>query len=324
MRFLPKIVLATALLAAAPALSAQQIVFQQIPWTSSLDSVRASLGAAGYTYLGFRDEGHTFARDDSTYVMVAMRSDGNPQRFVVLDPARDRGIPERFRTLADSLEGALGGPAERGRRLVRWEAGRTSAVVRVRALGAGRQALETEFRGPEPLARPRNDAARWFYGHSASYAILSDSGGMRLALDTASIATLPDGYLRVRYREDHLKPQAGGVRQYTEEYEFDFYCAKGRARLISYAVLQNAILARINQRPGPWRAPAPGTAEARVMEVVCQASARAPVATDTSPGDIAARTSRLRRRQRPAQGGAGGVVAAHAVDGAAGRCGGGA
>jgi hypothetical protein len=278
MRSLLKILPAAAVLACATAAPAQEITFRQIPWTSPLDSVRASLGRAGYTYLGLRYDGHTFALSDSTYVTVVMRSTGHPLNFVVHDFVQGEGIVARFRVIADSLERTLGRPAESRPSMVRWEAGATSAQVAVRALGTGKLGVETVYRGPEWSETVGNGDGPDWRELPAAYTIISRPGGMRVSVDTASISTQRDGSLRGRFRVDLPRMQVVGISDVYNgiEYEMDFDCAGGRTHLRNQTLLDRGRRGRSGNEQVPWRAPSPATDEARVLEVVCHARGREP------------------------------------------------
>ncbi|HLL83678.1 MAG TPA: hypothetical protein VK420_13525 [Longimicrobium sp.] len=115
-----------------------------------------------------------------------------------------------------------------------------------------------------------------FHELPAGYAVVvSSAGGIRVALDTVSIATLAEGHLRARYHVDLAKAQIDGPHRFTEvEDEIEFDCAEGRARLVRHTVLIPG-QRRVREGQGGWRAPAPGTDEARVMEAACQARGRA-------------------------------------------------
>ncbi len=293
MRSLLTTALAAAALAGATAASAQEIRFQQIPWTAPLDSVRAALGAAGYTYLGLRYDGHTFMRADSSQVTVVMRSTGRPLNFVVLDPSREAAMVPRFRALVDSLGGVLGRPVDSEPSRVRWEAGPTSALVRVGAVG-GKLRLETVFRGPEWAETVGNGDGRDFRELAAGYVVLTRGGGMRLALDTSSIVTLREGHLRATYHVDLARVQLAGISSSYNaiEDEIDLDCAAGRARLHRHTMLWDARRVGSSGGQREWHAPAAGTDEARVMEAACRArglvAAAAPAAQPHGSGAVPA------------------------------------
>src|SRR5687768_6999205 len=141
--------LAAAIACAAPAASAQEIVFSRIPWNTPADSVRARLEALGYTYAGAVGNGdRAFRRADGGSVHVMLRA-GRMVGIYVREAAAGAAVDARYRALADSLQAAFGTPLDLRPESRRWEAGLASVGVRiVGSPETGQRGVGTDWTGP--------------------------------------------------------------------------------------------------------------------------------------------------------------------------------
>ncbi|HET7461642.1 MAG TPA: hypothetical protein VFJ82_10345, partial [Longimicrobium sp.] len=277
-RFLSPL-LALAALAGVSAAHAQEIVFQQIPWTAPPDTVRARLEAQGFTYRGIQDGRRTFVRPDSAYVYAMFRGVEHAVGFIVGDPARGPRAEGRFRQLADSLQARLGQPVDRRPDAVRWERGLTSVTVVLRSYDDGARVVQTGYTGPGWLDEAAADGSGpGLADLPAGYTTVAQLAAMRVAIDTSSISALTGGYLRARYRVDYAEPRAGAGERYDAiEYAMDFDCGGGRTRLYSRTPLLAGRRQRTDSSAGlPWHAATAGSEESRALDGVCRARGRGP------------------------------------------------
>lgn len=267
---------AAALACAAPA-AAQEIVFQQIPWTAPPDTVRARLEAQGYAYRGIQGGRRTFVRPDSAYVYAMFRGVEHPVGFIVGDAARGPRAEGRFRQIVDSLQARLGPPVDRRPEAVRWELGLTSVTVALRTWDDGGRVVQTGYTGPGWLDEAAADGSGpAFADLPPSYTAVSQGAAMRVAIDTASISPLAGGYLRARYRVDYAAARSDAGQRYDAiEYAMDFDCGGGRTRLYSRTPLLAGRRQRTDAAAGlPWRAAPAASEESRALDGVCRARGR--------------------------------------------------
>lgn len=226
--------------AGVQAAPAQKMAYHGIPWGVPADSVRAPLGALGFTFRAEVDEGDLqFARDDGALLHAEMRA-GRLMGFTLIDPARGEGVDERFRALADSLELALDAPDEivlEGTQPSRlWEAGRWSVRVHI-ARAAAERTVQVSWRGPGWYDEMDRRAGR--PPLPAGFTTVSLTPFVRIAVDTTVRGARAAGSVRGRFRIEYFQPitpSVAGVAQDpldAVEYEMDFDCEGQRTRLVS-------------------------------------------------------------------------------------------
>lgn len=272
------LLLAAGLLACAstPA-RAQEITFQQIPWSASPDTVRARLEARGYTYRGVQEGARVFVRPDSAFVMVLLRGVEHPVGFLAGDAARGERADARFRVLVDSLQARHGVPVDRRPDAVRWEAGLTSVTVQLRTFSNGQRAVHAAWRGPGWLDETAGGVdGPVFADLPAGYIAVSQGLDQRVAVDTSSISQLAAGVLRARYRVDYPAALSDAGQRYDAiVYGMDFDCARGRTRMYSRTTLLAGRRQDTSSAQGlPWRGVGGGSDEARALDGVCRARGR--------------------------------------------------
>lgn len=268
---------------AAPAAQAQEIAFQGISWRTPADSVRARVEALGFTFGGPVEDGVTLYEAPGGTRLYAYTAASRLIGFIRVDPARGEQITVRYRALADSLEAAHGKPDEvdeEDERLSerQWVYGLASAVVEAQRIGAG-DYVRVAWRGPG-----------WFDEQArreelpplpAGFTAVNLTPFMRTAVDTTvrprrGAATVR-GRFRLEYRVAIVPTASDGRREDpidVAEYEMEFDCAGGRARIISRATfLEGRPVASYRpQSQQPWTTPQPDGHYDRGMKAVCRAA----------------------------------------------------
>ena len=266
---------------AARAGSAQEFAFQGVPWSTPADSLRPRVEALGFTFAGVWEEGgETYTGPDGSRLYASV-DQGRLNGFIRVDPARGERIPARYRALADSLEAALGRPDEVEEEDERvpertWVRGLASVSVEAERIGDGW--VRTVWRGPgwwDEAARREELPAL-----PAGFTAVSVSPFMRIAVDTTlrprrGAATVR-GRFRLEYRVAIVPTASDGRREDpidVAEYEMEFDCAGGRARIISRSTfLEGRPVASYRpQSQQPWTTPQPDGHYDRGMKAVCRA-----------------------------------------------------
>jgi hypothetical protein len=268
---------------AATAAHAQEIAFQGISWRTPADSVRARVEALGFTFGGPAREGATLYEAPDGTRLYAYTAGGRLIGFIRVDPGQGVQIPVRYRALADSLEAARGKPDEVNEESERvpsreWVYGLASVVVEARRIGAG-DYVRVAWRGPGWF----DEAARTeeLPPLPAGFTAVNLTQFMRTAVDTTlhprrGAATVR-GRFRLEYRAAIVPTTSDGSREEpmdVAEYEMEFDCAVGRARIISRATfLEGRPVASYRpQSQQPWTTPQPDGHYDRGMKAVCRAA----------------------------------------------------
>jgi hypothetical protein len=271
--------LAAALACAASAASAQEIVYAQIPWGASADSVRARMEAQGFEYGGVVGNGdRAFGRADGA-VHAIIRT-GRVVGFSTLEAAAGAAADARFRVLADSLEAAFGPPLDRRPEFRLWETGLTSAVVTMSTDPAsGERQVRTEWRGPGWFDEmDRRGSLLAVPALPNGYTAVNMNGGSRISVDTATMVRRAGQPLRARFRIDYVQPVPDAGYQYDAiEYGMDFDCSGGRTRMVSRTTWLGGRRNRNDAAEGlPWAPARAGTDASRGLDAVCRVAGRGP------------------------------------------------
>lgn len=270
-----------ALIVCAQPLAAQKLSFHGIPWHISADSVRAAVGARGFTFAGDAGDGdHAFTRADGARLIAEMR-DGRLVGFRLIDAARGDAVDGRFQVLADSLQAELGAPDvteddEVQGRWREWVAGLWSVEVGITRAG-GQRAAQVMWRGPGRFDEMGRRAG--YPPQPAGFTTVSISPFMRIAVDTTLRGRAAADSVRGRFRIAWFQPITPTVEGEEQapldavEYEMDFGCTSRRTRLISRTTFLDGQRQGTNRPRGqPWTTPRqPDGHYARGLDAVCRA-----------------------------------------------------
>jgi len=251
---------------------AQEIAYPGVAWGTSGSRLTLALEARGFASRGMIEAGDlAFIADDGTQLQAQMRAD-RVVGILRIEPGDSAAA--RFRMVADSLRAALGAPVEGYPTIIRWQAGLGHIRLELGRNGPLRF-VRTHWRGPGWYDEMARRDLLGLPEQPPAFTIVTTTLLSLVAVDTASVRAGPGGTVHGRFRIQY--PRAvGDVDAEFEavEYEMDFDCAAGRARLLSRSTYSEGQL-RLSDRHErtPWATVPPGGHYARGLDAVCRVRA---------------------------------------------------
>jgi hypothetical protein len=262
--------------AVVPARGQRNLLYAGIPWRIGADSARALLERQGFTFSRVDKDGdHEYTRGDGAQLYASLQG-GRLVGVMLVDGTRGAGVDARYRTLADSLEAAVGKPDTVYRSLQEWEVGLTALEVANSYEGSAHH-VEISWRGPGYMDEIERRSEALHPGkvilspRPPGFTIVSSSGLAQIVVDTTRLVRRA-GVQRGRFRIEYVRSVGPDSALYdSAEYDMEFDCAGGRTRLLSRTTRLSGQVRRSETFSTlPWETPRPDGHYARGLRAVCR------------------------------------------------------